>query len=89
MKRPFLAFLLSFLLPGAGLWYLGKWGWGFLNLGIVLSLGVILGLTLPEEVFERYIRFVAIGCGGGSAAFAELTAKRMNERRAPPPDATP
>jgi TM2 domain-containing membrane protein YozV len=51
MKRPETAFILSFLLPGAGLWYLGKWGAGFLNLGIVLLLGFVLLVALPDEVF--------------------------------------
>lgn len=88
MKQPFLAFLLSFLFPGAGLWYLRRWRWGFINLAIVLALGSILAATLPEGTFLRYAHYVAIGCGGASAAIAELVAKRMNERRGSQQDAT-
>ena len=31
MKKPWLAYLLNVLLPGAGLAYLGKWGWAVMN----------------------------------------------------------
>ena len=74
------AFILSFLLPGAGLWYLGKWKWGFVNLGIVLALGAILSLSLPDDIFFKVIRWVAIGCSGGSAGLAQAIAQQMNAK---------
>jgi hypothetical protein len=81
MKSPFLAFFLNFFLPGAGLWYLGEWAWGFLNLAAVLVVGVIAAATLPEEVFEKYIRYLAIGCAGGSGGLAMALAQQMNQKK--------
>ncbi len=72
------AFFLSFFLPGAGLWYLGKWKHGFINLGVVFALGLTLFLVLPEETFFRIRRWIAIGCGAGSAGLAQAMAKQMN-----------
>ena len=74
------AFILSFLLPGAGLWYLGKWKWGFLNLGILLAAGLVLSFALSDEAFFKIIRWIAIGCAGGSAGLAQAIVKQMNAR---------
>ena len=79
MKSPFLAFTLSFFLPGAGLWYLGKWAWGFVNLAVVLIIGVFTAFALSEEMFDEYIRYVAIGCAGGSGGLALAIAQQMNQ----------
>ena len=81
MKSPGLAFLLSFLLPGAGLWYLRRWKYGFVNLGVVLLLGVILALVLSEDAFFKCIQYVAVGCAGGSAGLAQNLAERVNQKR--------
>jgi TM2 domain-containing membrane protein YozV len=81
MKSPLLAFTLSFFLPGAGLWYLGKLAWGLVNLAVVLVIGVIAAVVLDEEVIERYIRYLAIGCAGGSGGLAMALAQQMNQRR--------
>jgi hypothetical protein len=78
MKKPILAFALSFILPGAGLAYLGKWKWAAINIGTVLLLGVALVFCLPEEIFSRYIRYIAIGCSGGSGGLAQALAQQMN-----------
>lgn len=61
MKKPGLAFFLSFILPGAGLAYLGKWKWALLNFGGVLLLGVLMSFFLPEAVFNQCVRTIAIG----------------------------
>lgn len=83
-KKPFVAFLLSFVLPGAGLMYLGQWK-GFLNLGVVLLLGVLAGLVLSDEAFQSYARYLAYGCAGGSAGLAQLMASQMNGEFKQPP----
>ena len=75
-----IAFCLSFILPGAGLWYLGKWKWGFINLGVVLAIGIILSISLPDDAFFKVIRWVAIGCAGGSAGLAQAIAQQVNAR---------
>jgi hypothetical protein len=89
MKSPFLAFTMSFFLPGAGLCYLGKWTWGFVNFAVVLFVGVIAALALSDEALEKYMRYLAIACGGGSGGLAMSLAQQMshgkkNGRASPP-----
>ena len=81
MKSPLLAFTLSFFLPGAGLAYLGKWKLGVINLVIVLGIGVAAAVILSEATFDQYIRYVAIGCAGGSGGLAQAMAKRMEQSK--------
>ena len=80
MRSPFAAFILSFFLPGAGLWYLGKRGWAIINLLVVLAIGMIAYLLLAEDIFDRYIRYLAIGCAGGSGGLAGALAEQMNKQ---------
>ncbi len=80
MKKPIVAFTLSFFLPGAGLAYLGKWKWGFINLGIVLLVGVAAAFLLSEETLHQYGRYIAIGCAGGSAGLAQALTTQMNQK---------
>jgi len=89
-EKAVLGLLFSFLLPGAGLVYLGKWKWGLLNLALVLAVGALAVCLLPEDVFDRYIRYLGYGCAGGSGGLAQQWAIKMNkemtgERRATPP----
>ena len=77
MKNAFLAFTLSFFLPGAGLWYLGWRGWAVVNLLAVLAIGAIASLAFPE-IFEKYTGVIAAGCGGGSGGIAQTLAQRHN-----------
>jgi hypothetical protein len=79
MKSPTIAFTLSFFLPGAGLWYLGRWGWGFVNLLAVLAIGIIAAFALSEEVFDSSIRYIALGCAGGSGGLAMALAQQANQ----------
>jgi hypothetical protein len=79
MKKPWLAFVLSFVLPGAGLAYLGKWKWAFGNLGVVLFIGIVLAFLLEGTAAEGVIRFIGIGLSAGSGAYAEFTAKQLNK----------
>lgn len=69
-KSPLLAFTLSFLLPGAGLVYLGKPFWGMLNFLIVLVIGGLAYVLLDENAFAQTQRYLAFGCSGGSAGLA-------------------
>jgi len=80
MKKPLVAFLLSFLLPGAGLAYLGKWKWAIFNFVVVLLVGVLAAFLLPEDTFDRYMRFIAFGCSGGSGGLAQQLAVQMNQK---------
>ena len=50
MKKPWLAFLLNFLIAGAGLAYLGKWAWAFADLAITLAIGFLLAYKFPSAL---------------------------------------
>jgi len=80
MKKPFVAFILSFLLPGAGLAYLGKWKWAAINLGFVLLIGLIAAFALPDDVFDHYSHLIAVGLGGGSGGLAQTLAAQRNQK---------
>jgi hypothetical protein len=49
VKKPWLAFILNFLLAGAGLAYLGLWLWGVVNLLAAVALGIGLVLYVPAS----------------------------------------
>jgi len=36
---------------------------------------------LPDDNFEKYMRYVGMGCAGGSGGLAGALAKQMNEKR--------
>lgn len=87
MKKPWLAFLLSLLVAGAGIAYLGKWGWAVLNLAAALAVGVLLVLYAPNLLNMAYIVVPVIN---GSIAMS--IANDMNAKlklQAPPPAPTP
>jgi hypothetical protein len=46
---------------------------------VVLVIGVIVAFALSEEVFEQYIRYLAIACSGGSGGLAMALAQQMNQ----------
>ena len=73
-KKPWVAFLLSILLTGAGLAYLGKWGWAVLNLVAALGIGILVAFTLPDASSP-----VGIGILVGSAMLAKTLAEKMNK----------
>jgi hypothetical protein len=80
MKKPIVAFTLSFFLPGAGLAYLGKWKWAFINLGVVLLIGVAAALLLSEETFQQYGQYIGVACASASGALADILTKQMNQK---------
>jgi hypothetical protein len=69
-KKPWLAFVLSLILPGAGLCYLEKWTWGIANF-LVVQL-VLLSMVLAPmgaDVYE-YFHYVLLILAAGSAGIA-------------------
>jgi hypothetical protein len=79
MKKPIVAFLLSFFIPGAGLAYLGNWKGAFINFGIALLIGIVCAFLLPDEFFAHYGRYIGFGIAGGSGAFAQQKAIEFNQ----------
>jgi hypothetical protein len=43
-------------------------------------IGVAAALILSDETFERYIRYISIGCASGSAGLAQAFAKTTNQK---------
>ncbi len=80
MKKPLVAFTLSFFLPGAGLAYLGKWKWAAVNLGAVALMGVLIAFFLPADVFDRSASVIAAALGAGSGALAQSLTVQMNKK---------
>jgi len=79
MKNPMFAFVLSFLLPGAGLAYLGKWTWAGINFGGVVLLAALAAFLLPDEFFEHYSRYIGLGWSVGSGSVAKIMAEQYNK----------
>jgi hypothetical protein len=75
LKKPILAFILSILLPGAGLAYLGKWLWALYNLAGVVVVNLLAGLVLPESWGIPF----SVGLAIGSGALAQQIAIKMNK----------
>lgn len=74
MKRsPSIAFILSFFLPGLGLWYCGKWLKGMVNFGVALLVGVAFSVAL-----RMTLPWVALLCGVSSGAWAYIVAQEKN-----------
>jgi hypothetical protein len=76
MKKPWLAFILNFLLAGAGLAYLGMWAWGVVNLiGVVL-----LGIGLTEIVPASQLDWVYIALPVINGVLAQSLAQSRNAK---------
>ncbi|MBA4387026.1 MAG: hypothetical protein C0404_03535 [Verrucomicrobia bacterium] len=75
-KKPAVAFLLSFFLPGAGLCYLGKWRSGLLSLAVVLVIGILCGTFLSSPNIG-----ISLMCGFASGAWAYLVADEATRQQ--------
>jgi len=79
MKSPHVAFWWSFLLPGAGLVYLGKWKLGLVNLAVALAIGVLSAAITSPELLHKHMHYVAMGLSAGSGSLAFSLAKQMSK----------
>lgn len=80
MKRSTKAATLSFLLPGAGLWYLGESGHAIINFLVAV---VISGFALISTHEHLHYAFLAIAAG--SSGYAHAAARALRQ----PPGANP
>ena len=78
MKKKYIAFGLNFLLPGAGFAYLRRWKLAALNLVGALTTAGVLGMLLPEAMFEGFSNSITMGIAGGSGAWALYVAEKMS-----------
>ncbi len=75
MKKPWIAFLLNFLLAGAGFAYLGKWAWAGINLVAAIVVGIIVYHFSPDSMSTASI---VVGATSGSLAMS--TARAINAK---------
>ncbi|HIE96519.1 MAG TPA: hypothetical protein EYG03_22000 [Planctomycetes bacterium] len=69
MSRSTIAAVLSFVIPGAGLWYLGNRG------GAVLNLAAAVLLTVLGTVSQReHVHYLFLAIAAGSAGYAHAAA---------------
>lgn len=84
MKKSTIAAVMSFVIPGAGLWYLGKRAVGLVNLLVATALVVLLaGVALTWDQIHYVILAVAAGSAGLAHAVGSRSTK--SERRNVPP----
>ncbi len=69
------AAVLNFLVPGAGLWYIGLKFWGVVNLFAASLIVVLLAVTGP---FGEQIHYIILMAAAGSAGLAHALAARTN-----------
>lgn len=80
MKRPWLAFLLSFLLAGAGLWYLGRLWSGLINLLLAIAIGIVCAIFMPESMSNEWGPILGMTVPVISGVFAQQQAMLYNKR---------
>ena len=76
-KVKWLAMGLNFVLPGAGLAYLGLWRGALLNLAVALAVGVVAAVLLSPEALAEYGAMIGSGVGGGSLGVAYAAYDRL------------
>ena len=80
-SKPWLAFLLSFILPGAGLAYVGSWFAALVNFGVVhlILLGIVFAIDVP--FLQEQLHYVFLVLAAGSAGYAHSVAVALNRVR--------
>ncbi len=83
MKKPWLAFLLNFFVPGAGLLYLHRWKLALAN--FVAAQLVLLGLCAwqPGPDWTERSHFLLLMVMAASGGWAHAVACQMRTRNAP------
>jgi len=84
MKKPWIAFLLSFLVAGAGFVYLRKWTWAILNFFGAIAVGLIVYRFSPDS-----LSMASTIVAAASGSLAMTAAKTMNAKLMPPPITSP
>ena len=84
VKKPWIAFLLSFLVAGAGFVYLGKWTWAILNFFGAIAVGLIVYRFSPHS-----LSMASTAVAAASGSLAMTAAKTMNTKFIQPSAASP
>jgi hypothetical protein len=75
MKKPWLAFLFSLIIPGAGLAYLGKWKSAALNFVLVQAV-ILVVLLKPVQQLSEHFHYIVLALHAASAGVAHAVALR-------------
>ena len=81
-KKPWLAGVLSVVLPGAGLVYLGKWLPGLVNFALVQALLMILIFAFGDAQVVEHIHYVFLAAAAASGGYAHAVATGMQQSTA-------
>ncbi len=77
LKKPMIAFILNFLVAGAGFAYLGKWKWAAVNLVAVIAVGIFFANAASDSLTVVSIAIAALD-GGIAKTFAEKMNAKIN-----------
>jgi hypothetical protein len=75
MKKSTVAAVLNFVIPGAGLWFLGRKSWAAANL--LGATVLVLGITAAGQLSEQ-VHYVILAVAAGSAGLAHAVGSRVN-----------
>ncbi|MCA9213021.1 MAG: hypothetical protein KDB27_08150 [Planctomycetales bacterium] len=81
-RKPLVAFILSFVLPGAGLLYLRRWRSGVVNFLLVHAVLFLLAFGVNEPYINEHLHYVFLILAAGSGGYAHALARiltRPNE----------
>jgi hypothetical protein len=74
MKKSTTATVMNFVIPGAGLWYLGKRAAGIVNLFVATAIIVLLAGVVSDQ-----IHYVILAVAAGSAGLAHAIGSRATK----------
>ena len=77
--RPWMAFVLNFVVPGAGLVYLGRWWQGIANAVLVLGILLALFFGYGESALVEHIHWVFLALMAASGGYAHGVAQTLNK----------
>ncbi len=83
MKKPWLAFLLNFLLAGAGLAYLRLWLWAVVNLLVAVACGFAMFFYVPASQQSWLEILLPVINGILAQAIAQAKNARMKAQQEP------
>lgn len=74
MKRSTKAATLSFLLPGAGLWYLGESAHAIINFAVAIVLAALALFSSHE-----HLHYALLAIAAGSSGYAHAAARALEQ----------
>ena len=82
MKKPWLAFLLNFCVPGAGLLYLHRWGLALGNFAAAQLILLTFCFWQPGPEWSENFHYVVLTVMAASGGWAHAVACQMRTRTA-------